>query len=306
MARSALLYTLGHADVLRADGSLPESESDKEVNRIFSLLASQPVAENLRGPLVLNTEGPQTLSTSILGMTIETNIKGSTHSILVAEAILGSLEAFFATAIEQRILSHTEKLRLNVVESTKISKPSFEMNAMDMTGTITWPADLSPSSFENQSEIYKFWAEVSGYVLATCCIIEDAESFLKKLYADEAVQHRMAMVALASTSYHRVAAHSISRMSGWQKAIQRSYELRSERPALTLIPLTEEEDKKESQSDRPPMPKDHRAYSVKSVIDIHAWDHAQWRGAAYAQFSPSQPPCIAFLFENEEGGRKIL
>ena len=307
MARSALLYTLGHADILRADGSLPEDESDEDANRIFSMLASQPFAQNLRGSFVLNTEEPQTLNTTILGMTVEIHIEGSTQSVLIAEAVLGSMEAFFATAIEQRIVPHTEKLRLDVVESAEASEPVFEMSAMDMTGTVIWPINLPPSSFEHQSKIHKFWAQVSGYVLATCCIIEDAEEFLKRLYTDEAVQHRMTMVALASTSYHRVATRSISRIADWQDAIQKSYELRSERPALNLVPLTEEDDDKaKSQSDRPPMPKDHRAYSVSSVIDIHAWDQAQWRGVAYAQFSPSQPPCMAFLFENEEGGRKIF
>lgn len=307
MARSALLYTLGHADVLRADGSLPEDESDEDANRIFSMLASQPVAQNLRASLVLNTEEPQTLNTTILGMTVEIHIEGSIQSVLIAETVLGSLEAFFATAIELRIVPHTEKLRLNVMESAKACEPSFDMSAMDITGTITWPINLSPSSFENQNEIHKFWAEVSGHVLATCCIIEDAEKFLKKLYTDEAGQHRMTMVALSSTSYHRIATRSISRITDWQDAIQKSYELHSERPALNLVPVTEEDnDKTESQSDRPPMPKDHRAYSVRSVIDIHAWNQAQWRGTAYVQFSPFQPPCIAFIFENEEGGRKIF
>lgn len=307
MARSALLYALGHADALRTDGSLPEEESDDDVNHMFSILASQPVAQNVCGSLVLNAEGLQVLNTTILGMTVEINIEGGTQSVLIAEAVLGSLEAFFATAIEQHIVPHTEKFRFNVVESVEASEPSFEMSAMDMTGTITWPINLSPSSFENQSEIHKFWAEVSGHVLATCCIIEETEEFLKKLYTDEAVQHRMTMVALASTSYHRVAARSISRITDWQDATQKTYELRSERPALNLVPLTEEDDSEtESQSDRPPMPKDHRAYSVKSVIDIHAWDQAQWRGTAYAQVGPSQPPYMAFLFENEEGSRKIF
>jgi hypothetical protein len=307
MARSALLYILGHADILRADGSLSEDTSDEDANRIFSMLASQPVAQNLRGSFVLNTEEPQTLNTTILGMTVEIHIEGSTESVLVAEALLGSMEAFFATAIEQRIVPHTEKLRLNVVESAEASEPVFEMSAMDMTGTVSWPINLPPNSFEHQGKIHKFWAQVSGYVLATCCFIEDAEGFLKRLYTDEAVQHRMTMVALASTSYHRVVTRNISRIADWQDAIQKSYELRSERPALNLAPLTEEDDdKSKSQSDRPPMPKDHRAYSVKSVIDIHAWDQAQWRGTAYAQVGPSKPPYIAFLFENEEGGRKIF
>ena len=53
-------------------------------------------------------------------------------------------------------------------------------------------------------------------------------------------------------------------------------------------------------------PKDHREYTVRSIIDIHAWDQANWRGAAYMQYHPSQPPCIALLFENEKGGRKIF
>ncbi len=305
-ARSALLYALGHVDTMRTDGSLPESESDEDVNQLFSILASQPIAQSFRGPLVLNSESQQTFSTTILGMTVEINITGSTQSILVAEAILGSLEVFFATAIEQRIVPHTEKLQLSVQESTEISKPSFVMDTMNMRGAITWPADLSPSSFENQSSIQLFWAELSGNTLATCCVVEDGGKLMKKLFADEAVQHRMTMVAIASNSYHRVASRSISRISDWQNTIKTSYELRSSRPELNFIPLTEKSDDTEAQSDMPPMPNDHRAYSVKSIIDIHAWDQARWRGVAYAQFSPNQPPCMAFMFENEEGGRKIF
>lgn len=310
MARSALLYTLGHVDILRADGSLPGSESDEDVNRIFSMLANQPFTHNLHGPLVLNTEGPQTLSTTILGMAVEINIDSNTQSILVAESVLGSLEAFFATAIEQHIFPHTEKVRLHVVEDVEIQEPSFEMNAMDMTGNIIWPTGLSPTNFEKQSDIRKFWTEVSGYILATCCFIQDAKAFLKKLFADEAVQHRMTMVAVAATNYHRVASRSVSRISDWRDAIHKSYESRSPRPELKLIPLQEEdalEDKDaKGQSDKLLIPKDHRSYKVRSVIDLQAWDQARWRGTAYAQFSPVQPPCIAFIFENEEGGRKIF
>ena len=310
MARTALLYTLGHSDTLRTDGSLPESESDEDINRIFSRLASQPVAQNLRGALVLNPENPQTLSTTILGMTVEINIEGSIQSILVAEAVLGSLEAFFATAIEQRVVPHTEKLLLNLIGNSEVSKPSFEMKTMDMEGTIVWPTDLSPSNFDRQGEIHRFLIEVSGHVLAACCIIGDVDAFLEKIYSDEAVQHRITIAAFASNSYHRVASKSASRISDWQDVVQKSYELRSVRPTITLITLKEEGaleiNNTEDQSDKPPKLKDHRAYSVRSVIDIHAWDQARWRGAAYAQFSPLQPPCIAFLFENEEGGRKIF
>ncbi len=310
MARSALLYILGHTDTLRADGSLPETESDKEVNRIFSMLASQPVAQNLNSPVILNAEGPQTLGTSILGMTVEINIEGSLQSILVAEVVLGSLEAFFATAAEHRVIPHTEKLCINLIESDDISKPSFKINTMDMTSTLIWPCALSLTNFEQQGDVQRFLMEVSGNILATSCVFKDIEALLQKLYVDEAVQHRMTMVALATNSYHRVASKNVSRMFDWQDAVQKSYKLRTIRPTLTLIELKNEDaletNDGEDRSEKPPELKDHRALSVRSVIDIHTWDQARWKGAAYVQFSPSQPPCMAFLFENKESAGNIF
>ena len=310
MARSALLYILGHLDILRTDGSLPPTESDEETNRIFSLLASQPVANSLCGSLTLNTEESQILHTSILGMTVEIKIEGSMKSILVAEAVLGTLEAFFATALEQRVTPHTEKLCINLIESDESLEPSFEMDTMDMVGSIIWPVTLSLSNFEQQEDSYKFLMEISAHVLATCCIIEDMDTFLEKLYADEAVHHRMTMVSLSSNSYHRVASKSISRIFDWQDAVKKSYELCSVRPILTLVKFedenTTETESLEEQSGKLPKLKDHRALSVRSVIDIHAWDKAGWKGTAYAQFNSSQPPCVAFLFENKEAAMKIF
>ncbi|MHB8829365.1 MAG: tetratricopeptide repeat protein [Syntrophales bacterium] len=310
MARSALLFILGHADVLRADCSIPVTESDEEVNWFFSMLASQPVAKNLRGPITLNAESPHTLSTSILGMTIEINIEGSLQSILVAEAVLGSLEAFFATAIEKRVMPHTEKLRINLIESDQISKPSFVINRMDMVGVLMWPRALSPTSYEQQEDVQKILAEVSGHVLIISCVAENIESLFKTLYEDEAVHHRMNMVAVASTSYHRVASKYASRIDDWQERMKKSYELLTIRPTLALVEFKDEDvvetNDGEGRRDKLPELKDHRALSVRSIIDVHAWDQARWRGTLYAQFSPTKPPCVALIFENEEGARKIF
>jgi hypothetical protein len=310
MARSALLYILGYTDVLRSDGSLPSTESEEEVNHLFSMLASQPVSSNLRGSIILNDERPQILSTNILGMTIEIKIEGSLQSILIAEAVLGSLEAFFATAIEKRAFPHTEKLRINMIESDEISKPSFVINKMDMIGILTWPRALSPTSYEQQEDVHKILAEVSGYLLITSCGAENMETLLQSLYVDEAVQQRMTMVALASNSYHRVASKSISQIEDWQEVVKNSYELRTVRPTLTHFNFEGDKSVKtnneECLSGQSPELKDHRSLKVRSVIDVHAWDQARWRGTAYAQFTHTKPPCIAFLFENEKGARTIF
>ena len=81
------------------------------------------------------------------------------------------------------------------------------------------------------------------------------------------------------------------------------------RPVLNIVDLTEKDSSQngaaENRRDKPPEVKDHRQLKVRSVIDIHAWDQARWRGTAYAQY-PSQPPCMAFLFEDREGATKIF
>lgn len=309
MARAALLFILGHIEVLRAEEFLPKDESDEDVEHFFSLLASQPVAKSLKGTPILNADASEVFNTKIIGMAVEVSTTRSVNSILVAETILGSLEAFFATAIDHHVVPHTEKFRLNIVER-EASGPAFEVDELNMSGTVYWPIELSPTSFQDQKEISGFWLEVAGRVLATCCVIQDVETFLESLFADEAVQHRMTMIATATTSYHRVATRYVSRLSDWQNVQKNTYELRPNRPSVTVMPIGAPDNREEADveraSDNPPMPKDHRAYSVHSIIDIHAWNKANWRGVAYADYGPPYPPRMAFYFGDEANGRKIF
>ncbi|AWM11219.2 hypothetical protein [Bradyrhizobium symbiodeficiens] len=308
-ARSALLYTLGHSDVLRADGSLPASESDEDVDRMFSILASQPVAEQTRGPLILNAEATQRFSTSLLGMTVEIELQGSDQSIIVAETILGSLEAFFSTTVEQPVMPHTERLQISLVERADISEPTFDIDQMEMKATLTWPSGLSPANFDRHADIQKFLALVSGQVLVATCALRDPKELLDRLFMDEAVHSRMSLIAAATNSYHRVNSSNLTRLSEWDDAVQASYVLRLPRPKLNRIDLTPSaptEAEEGEESDRPEEAKSHTQMSIRSVIDVHAWDKAQWKGAAYADLGPNCPPAMAFLFKNEEGGKKIF
>jgi len=43
---------------------------------------------------------------------------------------------------------------------------------------------------------------------------------------------------------------------------------------------------------------------VSSAIDVHAWDQAKWQGCGYLKRHYSEPPCVAFLFENAPAARK--
>jgi hypothetical protein len=308
LARTALLYALGHQTVLREDGSLPEGESDDGVKRVLSMLKSQPLAESLGRLLILNEEGPQTLATTILGMRVEVKIDGS-ELIVPAERILGSLEAFFATVIGQRVMPHAELFRIAVNQSDDILEPAIQTDRLDMVSTIKWPHGLSVTRFDQQREVQQFFSEVAAHVLGTACMVRDADTLVKNLYTDEAVQQRITMITAASNSYSRVATRNITRLSDWQGVVRRSYPLRDQRvelPRITLPRNVEDPDESRDAGDETFEIKNHKGISVRSVIDIHAWDKAVWRGCGYLKVGHSGPPCMAFLFENAAAARKIF
>lgn len=313
-ARTALLYTLGYKNQLREDGSLPAAESDEDAARFLSLLASQPVSKQVADRLLLNMGNRQTASTTILGMAIEVTCETTDVSLMVAQAVLGSLEAFFATVIERRVAPHTERFTIQIQE-VEASSPSFDVDIMNMTAMLAWPREMSPARFPQQGSVQRFLMEVTGQVLAAAFIVDDVERLLESLYVDEAVQGRMAMILAACTSYHRVTGRDVSRISNWQRHMHNTYPLCLPRPALSRIDFPagssgdddEEEDGQETGVDAGPLkPSNHRAIGIRSVIDVHAWDLATWRGAGYFQFRTDYPPVLALLFENRDGAMSIF
>ncbi|WP_439543309.1 hypothetical protein [Hyphomicrobium sp.] len=308
MARTALLYVLGYQDVLREDGSLPKEETDEGVKQLLSLLKSQPIADGLHGPLVLNDVGRQIFANTVLGMRIEVEIESS-ESILIAEIILGALEAFFATVISQSVAPHTELFRIVVTRSGQIHKPLIETCELDMTSSVTWPSGLSVTQFDQQQDVLAFLSELSVHVMGATCSVRDTEELLHKLFTDEGVQQRITMVSVAANSYSRVSAKTFLQLSEWKEGVRRSYPLRGKRADLPRIalPRGDENPDEEDEPDKDPFEiSNHRGMRVSSVIDVHAWDKAVWRGCGYLRFDRTQPPCMAFLFENAAAARKIF
>jgi hypothetical protein len=306
LARTALLYALGHEDTLREDGSLPEDETDDGVKRVLSMLKSQPIAESPRGPLILNGEGQQILASTILGMKVEVEIDGS-DSILIAESILGSLEAFFATVIGRRVTPHTELFRISLAQSDQVTEPVIETNEFGVAATITWPRSLFVTRFERRRDVLPFFANVAAHVMGATCIVHDVKTLVESLYADEAVQQRITMIAAASNSYNRVVSRSFARISDWQEAVRRSYPLRDQPTSLPRVTLSRHVEVPEGSNDAGDGTfENHRGMSISSVIDVHAWDRAEWRGCGYLQLGPPRPPCMVFLFENTEAARMIF
>ncbi len=308
-ARSCLLYALGHQDTLYQDGSIPEGQTKDDVHQMFSIVFSRPIYKSLPRNVITNEGVEQFMMTTILGMKIIINTEATEKLINVAEAILSALEAFFATTMEQRVSPHVEKLTITLKESNSEEQPSFEIDTTHMRAVLKWPKNLSLNKLEQQQDIHTFLTEVSGKILATTCMIDNAKALLEKLYADEAVHNRMVMAIFTATNYQRVTAKNVLKILDWKGFIKKTYEPKPITQELERIEFTETEEAKQSpdsKPDNPPKIKDHRSIKIHSIIDIHSWDKAKWSGTAYAQNSPHNPPYMAFLFQNEEGARKVF
>jgi hypothetical protein len=310
-ARAALLYSLGYLSELRADGSVGKDEPEEDVKQVLSRLASQPVAESMRGSLILNQGEDQRFETTILGMEVIVSAKADLQSILVAQAIVGTIEAFFATVLEHGVAAHTETFHVDVALDSVATMPRCVVDEFHMSCNVTWPSALAVTDFSRQADIQRFLAEVSALILGAACFIPNAKEFVEKLFAEEAIQERMGMIPVSANSHNRIMSRFVSRLDDWAQKVQQIYPARG-KPTLSIVrlqdPSTDEGDKDgeregNSQAWRP---KSHRDMTVRSLIDVHAWNKATWRGIGYAQFRPKGPFSMALLFEDREGAIRIF
>lgn len=309
-ARTALLYINGHLPALRKDGSIPAAESDADVHALMSTMASQLVGQEHSKALILNEEGQQNLRTSVVGMNISLTHTTTVQSTIIAEMVLGSIEAFFGTALDQRVVPHTERLALVLEERSDIEAPSISVNKLDYEITLQWPQSVSPTSFPRQAVLQKFLLECAARIFELTCYTPDPEAIIRILFEDDAVQQRMMMVTATANSYHRVAVKFLSRLSDWP-APEQTYPPVLPRPVLNFMKLEGEPEPDKAEATDPSKPfrlkiESHHDVSVRSIIDIHAWDQARWKGVGYLSFEDRYPPVMMLLFENEEAAAKIF
>ncbi len=302
-SRTSLLYALGYEPLLRKDGSIPAEETPEKVAELFTLLASQPASDNLRNPVIFNEPGPQIYVSTVLGMRVEVRHQGSEASILAAEAVIGSIEALFATTIDLDAQPHTEAFTVTIEESADTTEPNFTLDQERMTATVHWPADRLPATYGLQGEVQKMLVGLAGSIFAATCLVRDMQATLKRFFDDDAVLDRVAMIAVIGNSHQRFLKSSVSQLNDWTKLVETTFALQPSRPNIVRRKLEPLEDGKEEES---APAGNHRDLSVRSIIDIHLWNRAGWSGTAFADWGPPYPPAMALLFTDADAARKIF
>lgn len=170
---------------------------------------------------------------------------------------------------------------------------------------------LSPVAFESFDVTRPFWLHVTVQIFSVTCFTRDEEAMLDRLCRDELVLRRMELISSAAISYHRVTGDYVSRLEDWQDLVGQSYPPLEGRPKIKTFDLValaarQADKSREELIPREPSGDSHRDMGVRSVIDLHAWNQARWRGAAFAENAPSYPPYLALMFGDEAAARSIF
>lgn len=301
VARMALLYSLGHGQHLRHEGSIPEEALDEEITTLFSKFASQTVSDHqVPAPVILNADERQTFRTKIVGLTVTVRVSGTQTSILVAEAILTSMEAYLATALDGSIMPHTEDFSIEVAETSGIAEPAFDVDPSEMRASIRWPEGHNPAQAPLAHDAIPFLMTVAASVLATTSHVGNMDEFLSRLHADERVGIRIAVMLETPNFYSRIFGRPLTRLADLVSEEDGRFPL-CDRPELEIL----EEEMAPVEAKRAQTPT-HRSLSITSVVDMPLWDEAVWRGAGYLSLGPKNPPVVLLLFENQRAAERIF
>lgn len=306
---SALLYALGYEDLLRAEGSIAPEESAQDMAKLFNLLASQPAGDALWRPAVFNDGGEQVFSTLVLGVRVNVIHATTDTSITVAEAVIATIEAFFATAVDLDAIGHTERFDIRIQEAD-ISRYELKIDADHMKATVRWPKDGMPGPSSLYGDFLDLLLRTAGSTFAATCMVKDMAGTVERLFKADSALDRGAMIGSVGMSRQRIF-KGVARLSAWDRRAPKRYEPRPDRPCIERQRLDSDgeepaQDKEVAEPAGRPTVNDHRRMVVRSVIDTHLWDRAGWAGAAYAQMDPRLPPVLALMFRDGDAATKIF
>lgn len=306
-SRTTLLYILGYEEVLRSEGWIPDTESAQNVVTFFNRLAGQPAGDAVWRPAILNGENQQVFVTSVLGVQVHVTHQPTDTAITVAEAIVGTVEAFFATAFELNAFAHLERFDISVVEA---DVTRFEVNSdLDrMKIIVQWPKGVFPGTPSIYGDFLNMLLEVAGTAFSATCYAKDLKEAMRQLFQADGAMDRAAMIGSLCFSRQRIF-NGVARLQEWDRHSPSKFEARPNRPLVVRErPALEEARTAEATSDDFHLSKmtDHRAVKVHSVIDVHLWNRAEWSGAAYGTTDPKAPPFMALMFKNRDAAVKIF
>ena len=315
-ARIALLFALGHEQVLRDEGYIPQSNDSEAIQRIFEQWHDQPATEDIAPQPMLIVGKISRMKSTILGVELVVQTPNSATSFSVAESLLGALEAFLATSDEQFVLPHLERITIVISSSNQLQgvpQISFSENNSDRV-EVLHPEKLDFANVCEQ-QAYLDWLQ-NSIVKISCrfLIIKDVEKWLEQVAGQERGLSRAMAFGNTLTLHKNVFGETPRiRLVDWLVRSDKSYGVLRKKKWMVKKAAgtdgTKELRKPGSASPRcEVLDKEqikHTDRRILSPIDAPLWEKANWRATLFACASDG-PPILAFAFEDGRAGESIF
>ncbi len=122
-ARMALLFALGHEQILREEGYITVNQDTEAVQTFFEKWQGQPATEDISPRPMLVDGKTSLLKSTILGSELVVETPNNVTSFGVAESLLGAFEAFVSTSNEQHVFPYRERLTIVIAPSVQLKGP---------------------------------------------------------------------------------------------------------------------------------------------------------------------------------------
>jgi hypothetical protein len=320
-ARMAILYLLGEMDVLRAEGSIPENETDEGAEEFFQQWSAfaheMPLPEHPDYALGDRVE----LRSRVLGCDLTINCANNLTSISIGEALLGTLEALLATSLKFRIMPTLDRLtiRIDPVPGAELT-PKIEFSHDGTpTGSITHRPELHYASYE-EALTFPNWLQAAAVeTFTTFAVPTEVEQWGEEVLGNEKGFSRAvtfsnipSMMSLLLGNQSRISS------SDWEEHGDRTYTLCRDTAWIGSEPLKPEKQQRQGPpklgEGEPPAEMfdferlKHTNFRIVSPIDVRKWDAAGWKGVFFL-VSPGNPdfrPVMGIAFSNMEAGEGIF
>jgi hypothetical protein len=183
--KGCLMYALGYKKEVCEEGGFPTVE---QADSFMKLAYEQPGRLQLPTRPQIDDGQSATYKTNVLGCEVTLLAQANAFSISVAEAVLGSIEAFFATSLNERILPYRQSARIILRSALDLKKGlvvSVETEGAEARLVVLHPVSAPEMTPENRTADRNGLMEVIARFVTHIAVIEDVEKYFGKIAGEE-------------------------------------------------------------------------------------------------------------------------
>lgn len=317
-SEGALLFAFGHIDKLREGVWFGNEESTEKIEEFYELLCAQPANDDLPSSPELCLGDTIMLKSNVLGMDLVAHVDSNQTSILIAESLLGALEAFLATSLTGGIIP-CKQVAIVVIKVDKDLKEEFGIKLIRDSEIceleVIHKENFALTSADAISKFRDTVTNFIAYLVSKITVFDDKEDYIGRLAEEENVFSRcLTFSDVMTLSQNVFGSHDWVNLSKVSELI--------EKDAYQLVRTSQWKPKGKKRKPKEPLKPGkgdvpehivnteslkHKERKILSLIDMPAWDKAQWVGSGFLTYPEGQfPPRIGLIFKNEEGARDIF